>query len=270
MQAIDFHAHAFPDAIAERAIPALEEEGDIQAVLDGKLSSLLESMDLAGIETSVICSIATKPGQFDPILGWSLSIASERIVPLASIHPRDPRPVDRVRAVREAGLRGIKLHPYYQDFDLADESMFPLYAALEEHGLLVVCHTGFDLAFERVRRADPKRILTVLERFPDLRFVATHLGAWEDWEEAYAHLVGKPIYLETSFAVPYLDREEARRILLQHPPDRLLFGSDSPWAGQKESMDELRELGLPEAVERRLFRDNARRLLAVTAPGCGR
>jgi predicted TIM-barrel fold metal-dependent hydrolase len=170
--------------------------------------------------------------------------------------------VDRVRAVRDAGLPGIKLHPYYQDFDLADESMFALYAALEEQGLLVVCHTGFDLAFERIRRADPKRILTVLERFPKLRLVTTHLGAWEDWDEAYTHLIGKPIYLETSFAISYLGRDKARRILLEHPPDRLLFGSDSPWAGQRESMDELRALGLPAALERQLFRDNARRLLA--------
>ena len=49
MRIIDFHAHAFPDALAERAMPALEEEGNIKAALDGKISSLLRSMDEAGI-----------------------------------------------------------------------------------------------------------------------------------------------------------------------------------------------------------------------------
>jgi hypothetical protein len=123
----------------------------------------------AGIRTSVICSIATKPEQFDPILKWSKAIASPRIVPLPSIHPKGPDPVGQAHQVAEAGLLGIKLHPYYQDFDLDDEALFPLYRALDQLGLFVVCHTGFDFAFPRQRRADPVRILRVLERVPSLR-----------------------------------------------------------------------------------------------------
>jgi hypothetical protein len=65
----DFHTHAFPDALATRAIRALEAETDrVKARLDGRISSLLRSMDYAGIRRSVICSIATKPEQFDSIL----------------------------------------------------------------------------------------------------------------------------------------------------------------------------------------------------------
>ena len=93
----------------------------MKAKLDGRISSLLKSMDEAGIERSVICSIATKPEQFEPILKWSKEIASERIVPFASVHPADPLAAQQVRAVARAGLRGIKLHPYYQRFDLDEE-----------------------------------------------------------------------------------------------------------------------------------------------------
>jgi len=85
---IDFHAHAFPDALAERAIAHLEKEGNAKAFLDGKVSSLLASMDSAGIERAVVCSIATKPEQFAPILKWSREIASQRIIPLPSVHPK--------------------------------------------------------------------------------------------------------------------------------------------------------------------------------------
>ena len=65
---IDFHTHAFPDELAERVIKMLEDEGGVKARLDGKISSLLGSMDKCGIEKSVICNIATKPAQFDSIL----------------------------------------------------------------------------------------------------------------------------------------------------------------------------------------------------------
>lgn len=264
MRIIDFHTHAFPDAVAERAIPLLEEEGNIRARLDGKVSSLLRSMDAAGIEISVLCSIATRPGQFHSILRWSREIASGRILPVPSVHPGDPDLPEKARVVHAEGFRGIKLHPYYQDFVLDEDRMFPLYEAMESLGLFLVCHTGFDLAFERVRRADPVRILRVLERFPRLVLVTTHFGAWEDWEEVRRHLLGKPIYVETSFSMPLLAAEQAREILLAHPQDRILFGTDSPWTDQGEELARIRALGVGEERERSLLSDNALRLLGLS------
>lgn len=261
MSVIDFHAHAFPDALAERAIPQLEEEGDIKAALDGKVSSLLRSMDRFGIEKSVLCSIATRPEQFKPILRWSKDVASERLVPFPSIHPRDPA-ADNVRIVREEGLKGIKFHPYYQDFHLDEEAMLPIYEAAERLGLIFVVHTGFDLAFERIRRADPARIIKCLERFPRLKFVTTHLGAWEDWDEVRKHLLGRPIYMETSFSLSLIGPEKARELILAHPADRLLFGTDSPWEDQGEALRQIKALGLGAALEERLLCRNAEALLS--------
>ena len=262
---IDFHAHAFPDAIAARAISQLEHGGGVRAFLDGTVSTLLASMDGAGIGTSVICSIATKPEQFDPILKWSKEIASPRIVPLPSIHPKGPDPVGQARQVAEAGLRGIKLHPYYQDFDVDDEALFPLYRALDGLGLFVVCHTGFDFAFPRQRRADPVRILRVLERVPSLRLITSHMGAWEDWDEVEKHLLGKPITMDISLSIELLGRERARAMLLAHPADRILFGTDSPWASQAETLRLLRSLELGTEREQQLLGKNAEALLSPMA-----
>lgn len=260
---IDFHTHAFPDSLAERAMPQLEKEGNIRAVLDGKISSLLASMDRSGIEISVVASIATKPEQFEPILRWSKGIASDRLIPFPSIHPRDPRAAERVRIVHAEGLKGIKLHPYYQDCDVDDGMIFPVYEALEELGLILLCHTGFDFAFARVRRADPRRVLDVLERFPRLKFVTTHMGAWEDWDEVRAHILGKPIYVETSFSIGFLGRERSREMIFSHPEDRLIFGTDSPWEGQEKSLEEVRSLGLGPEREKRILSGNARSLLGL-------
>jgi uncharacterized protein len=258
---IDFHAHAFPDALAARAISQLEHGGGVKAFLDGRVSSLLASMDGAGICTSVVCSIATKPEQFDPILKWSQAVASPRIVPLPSIHPKDSDPVGQAHRVAEAGLRGIKLHPYYQDFTIDDESLFPLYRALDTLGLFVVCHTGFDFAFPRDRRADPLRILRVLDRVPSLRFIATHMGAWDDWDEVEKHLLGKPITMDISLSIELLGQERARAMLSAHPADRILFGTDSPWSSQSESLRMVRSLELDKEREQRLLSKNAEALL---------
>ena len=258
---IDFHAHAFPDALAVRAISQLEHGGGVKAFLDGRVSSLLASMDGADICTSVVCSIATKPEQFDPILKWSQAVASPRIVPLPSIHPKDSDPVGQAHRVAEAGLRGIKLHPYYQDFAIDDESLFPLYRALDTLGLFVVCHTGFDFAFPRDRRADPLRILRVLDRVPSLRFITTHMGAWDDWDEVEKHLLGKPITMDISLSIELLGQERARAMLSAHPADRILFGTDSPWSSQSESLRMVRSLELDKEREQRLLSKNAEALL---------
>jgi predicted TIM-barrel fold metal-dependent hydrolase len=170
--------------------------------------------------------------------------------------------VGQARQVAEAGLRGIKLHPYYQDFNVDDEVLFPLYRALDELGLFVVCHTGFDFAFPRQRRADPVRILRVLDRVPSLRLITSHMGAWDDWDEVEKHLLGKPITMDISLSMELLGRERARAMLSAHPADRILFGSDSPWSSQSETIGLLRSLGLGGELETKILGENADSLLA--------
>jgi len=262
---IDFHTHAFPDGLAERAVQALLEEGrkkyDVQAYLDGRISSLLASMDRSGIEKSVICSIATKPSQFDPIIKWSKQIMSDRIIPFPSLHPESPDAVEQVKQIKTEGFKGVKFHPYYQDFEIDGKRLFPIYEELQKQGLIAVMHTGFDLAFKRDRKCDPVKILRVLDAFPELRLVTTHLGAWEDWDEVEKHLSGKKIYMEISFSLDCMPKETARRIIMNHPKDHILFGTDSPWADQGQAVVQLRGLDLGEEREDLILRGNAITLL---------
>ena len=264
MKITDIHTHAFPDSLADRAMKKLVEEvkeDGVHAHLDGRVSSLLASMDDAGIERSVICSIATKPDQFEPILKWSRQVASDRLVPLPSIHPRDPDALARLERLKKEGFKGIKLHPYYQDFYLDEDVLLPIYQRLVDLDLMLVCHTGFDSAFPRVRRCDPARILAVATRFPKLKMIATHLGSWMDWDEVRRRLVGRPVYMEISYTLGQLPDAEARDILMKHPQDYLLFGTDSPWQDQGETLRKLRALNLGPERENAMVAGNAARLL---------
>jgi len=261
---IDFHTHAFPDTVAAKAIPTLEKAGNIAALTDGTIDALLASMDRAGIEKSVICSIATRPEQFDAILLWSHSVASSRIVPLPSIHPDDPDCVNRVYQIREEGFAGIKMHPYYQNYYLAEERLAPFYKAVCENELLLVAHCGFDIAFPRTRCADPAQILKLLTNFPKLRFVATHFGGWQLWDEVEEMLIGRDIYMEISFALKYLSKEQIRRMLHQHPREYLLFGSDSPWEDQAADLQALADLALEPNLFTAITETNAQKILWTT------
>jgi hypothetical protein len=165
--------------------------------------------------------------------------------------------MDRVRLIRDAGMQGVKLHPYYQGFVLDDERLFPLYDRISQEELVLVIHSGFDIAFPRVERADPARILKVATHFPDLRLVATHMGSWGQWAEVREHLIGRNIYIEISFALEFMVKEQARAMILDHPVTHILFGSDSPWSDQGETLALLKGLDLGHGVERRILRENA-------------
>jgi len=218
-------------------------------------------MDKAGIGRSVVCSIATKPAQFEKILEWSKQIRSERIVPFPSIHPKDPEARAHIRQIAEAGFKGVKLHPYYQQFEVDARSMDPVYEEICAQELCLVCHTGFDIAFPRDRIVDPQRIARVVAAFPDLKLVATHLLAWDDWDEVERHLLGKPIYTDFSMAIAFMGAERTKAMLLKHPREYVLFGTDSPWQDQGEELERFRAFKLGSEWEQSVLQDNARRLL---------
>jgi uncharacterized protein len=236
---------------------SLEHGAHIKAKLDGRVASLLKSMDAAGIERSVICSIATKPEQFAPIMKWSQEIASERIIPLASIHPDTPDPEAEVERIARAGLRGLKFHPHYMECPLDDPRTVRIARAAERAGLAMMLHTGYDLAFEKDDIASPERVRRLHEAAPGLRLCAAHLGGWERWEEVRRTLVGLPIYLETSYTFGRCPEDLLVDILLSHPPDHLLFGTDGPWTDPVREIARLRALPLPADLKRRMLWDNA-------------
>jgi len=261
---IDFHAHAFPDALASRAMKVLLAEApEAQAWLSGTVGDLLGSMDRVGIEQSVICCIATKPEQFEPIFRWCIEIRSERLIPFPSVHPADPAYLDRIRRIAGEGFRGVKLHPFYQDFFADEERMLRFYEEASRHDLIVVMHTGYDIAFPRIRRADPEKLLRIKEAFPTLKFITTHLGAWRLWDEAREYLIGREIYMEISFGLDELPPGQAREMIMAHPDGYILFGTDSPWTDQAKTLSLLKNLSLPEGKLKQVLAGNAASLLGT-------
>jgi uncharacterized protein len=260
---LDFHTHAFEDNLAAKAIPFLEDEGHVQAFTDGRVTSLIASMDRAGIARSVVCPIATKPSHFDGIRRWARDVRTTqpRLEMLLSIHPDDSDALAHVDETAAEGFKGLKFHPYYQHFTLDDERLFPLYERIAARGLFAVFHTGFDIAYPPDRVCDPVRVRRVIDTFPALKLVATHLGGWRDWENSRKYLIGRPVYIETSYCLEEMPAAEARAMILDHTPGHILFGTDSPWADQAEELARWRALGLPDDVLAAGLGGNAQRLL---------
>ena len=261
IRAIDTHCHVFPDSLAQRAISTLEESGPWRAVGDGTRAGLLASMDAAGINKAVACMIATRPGQEKSILAFCRQLRSERIVPFASVHPDSPDAGRWIEKIAEAGLGGIKVHPMYQDCPLDDSRMDPIFSAAAANNLLVTIHSGRDIAFPEDDRASAERIVRVVKRHRKVRFIATHLGGWQSWDQVSRHLLGLGMYVECSFSLQFLPVEDARKLIHGFGADRVMLGSDWPWVGQAQTIQELQRLDLCEAEMQAILYQNAAGLL---------
>jgi hypothetical protein len=265
----DSHTHAFPDHIAPGAMRSLVEGAKwmpVRTYHDGTLSGLLSSMDRCGIRRAIMCSVATRPTQVPKITDFSASVVSERIIPFPSIHPDFPQPEAEVERIASLGLKGLKFHPQYMNCAVDDPRCIRIARAAAGANLAMVIHAGYDLAFDRDDLASPQRIRALHEALPDLRILACHLGGWERWTEALEYIAGQAIYLEPSFCFGQCPNGLLLRIIERHPPQYLLFGSDSPWSDQAGDLEQFLNLPIPHQTKHRALWANAHRFAGIEMP----
>ncbi|MCK5558731.1 MAG: amidohydrolase family protein, partial [Candidatus Hydrogenedentes bacterium] len=203
------------------------------------------------------------------ILKWQKKIAKEhahRLFPLCSVHPHDRNPENWIRRIAEEGIGGVKLHPMYQDFSIDDERLWCIYEAIAEHDLLLEMHCGRDIGFPNdpvPDRASPQRVAAILRRFSGLKMLCTHMGGWQMWDQVETHLLGKDVYLGTSFALNHMTPERFRKMVQVHGAEKICFGSDWPWNDQDSELGRIEQSGLGKNTIRQLRTANAAQLLGL-------
>lgn len=261
---IDFHTHIYPDRVALQTVSAVRQRAGINAYTDGTLVGLKRSMTAAGIDLSVVAAVATKPEQVPSIHRWLMAIRQPGIEAMAAMHPADPLSSEEIKSLRKLGFRGFKLHPDYQDFFVDDHRVFPLYEAVAAEDMFILFHAGMDRGLPSPVHATPKRLASVHKAVPELCMIVAHLGGEDAYAETAEYLLGKDIYLDTSFVLRTMPGTYRERFLKEHPAERLLFASDSPWTDQGEELQFLLQLPfLTDADTEKICFSNAARLLGL-------
>ncbi|MEM4235361.1 MAG: amidohydrolase family protein [Candidatus Methanomethylicaceae archaeon] len=264
LMVIDFHTHIYPDHIAHSTVSFVCKRSGIKAYTDGTLNGLKRSMEEAGIDISVVAAVPTRPHQVKSIQNWLLSIRQPGIEVLGALHPHSPLSKEEIRYLKKMGIRGFKLHPDYQDFYVDDPMVFPLYEVIAEEGMFLLFHAGVDRGLPHPVHGTPKRFFRVHRTIPELRMVLAHLGGEFVYDETVKYLLGKDIYFDTSFVLQNAPLEFLKIIFKEHPADRILFATDSPWTNQKEELSFLSKLPFINADElEKICYYNAARLLGL-------
>jgi uncharacterized protein len=262
---IDFHTHIFPDDLAPKALSALLSNinGIYPPVTDGTKNSLLKNMNEWGIDISVVQPVITKQSQTLNINKWAKSICSDRLISFGGIYPHTDDYKRDIDFVVDLGLKGLKFHAEYQNFNLDDPKMLKIYDYALSRGLIILHHAGFDPGYPAPYKSSPKQFAKIVDAMRGGVIIAAHLGGHAQWDDVEKYLTGKNIYLDTAMGFEYFSHEQFLRIVKGHGADKILFASDSPWSSAKEEINTIKSLPLSEQETEMILGLNAKRILNI-------
>ena len=280
---IDIHTHTFPDKIAAATLDKLKHLSHTIPFTDGTAAGLAASMARAGVDRSVVMPVATSPRQVPHVNDASARMnelgAQTGVLSFGCMHPDFDGWKEELARVRDLGLKGIKLHPQYQDTDFDDPRYLRILDRCGELGLVVLTHAGLDIGMPGKDNCAPEMVARVLEQVGPVKLVLAHMGGWRQWDRVEALLPGTGVYLDTSFSLgeitplddghyrpgdlPLLDEAAFLRMVRRFGADRILFGTDSPWDDQETALARLRALPLEKSELDAILGGNARKLLEL-------
>jgi predicted TIM-barrel fold metal-dependent hydrolase len=183
--------------------------------------------------------------------------------------------IDEVkRCQQELGLIGIgELNPGRQHFYANDTKYYPLWGAISDAAMPVLFHTGMAGSGAGVRGGGGIKLKytqpipyldDVAADFPELTIIGAH-PAWPFQEEALAVARHKSNYFIdlSGWSPRYFPQSliDQSRTILQ---DKVLFGTDWPAISVDRWTSEFNAMKFPEEVSRKIYLDNARRVLGLT------
>lgn len=263
---IDFHTHAFPNALAPYARKSLLDgcEHIYTPVTDMTVTGLIEHMDVSGIDMSIVQPVITKPSQTKTLNEWAKSIESDRLISFGGVHPDTLDFKQDIDFICSLGLKGIKFHPEYQNFYVDEPKMLKFYDYALSKGLILLFHAGYDPAYPPPFKSSPQMFKFIVNEMKGGTIVAAHLGGQVQWDDVLNHLAGEDIYLDTSMGFEFFSKEIFLRIVKKHKAEKILFGSDSPWSDAGKEIGIIKTLKLSDDEKKGILGKNAQRILNIS------
>ncbi len=266
---IDIHVHFFPPSLFQAIWRYFETPSHglwkVKYKIHGE--ELVNELIGYGVKRITTLVYAHKPGLADYLNDFVYESASRypELIPFGTVFAGDGRCEKVAKTIFEQyEFIGIKLHPFVSNEQVDDKRFFPVYEIMEVLGKILVTHTGSVPSYQRTDGAS--RLGNVLNKFPRLKVIVAHCGAFEYGD--YRSLVKDFEFVYFDTAMNCIHNElfsnncPGRHFFIEHQ-DRILFGSDFPNLPYEYSyqVEAIKRLKLGKSIERKIFNDNAMKLL---------
>ncbi|MGP6177066.1 amidohydrolase family protein [Microbacterium sp. A196] len=280
--AIDMHVHVEVDGHGHTSLPDdLNEAATKYFSTDAgrpDLDSIAEYYRERKMAAVVFSVDAETHLEHPPISSAEIAEGAARnndvLIPFGSVDPNRDDAVERVaRLIGDHGVRGFKFHPTVQNFDPSDVRYQPIYAALQDAGVVALFHTGqtgigAGLPGGRGLRlglSNPMLLDGVAAENPDLQIIMAHPSVpWQD--EALSVATHKHnTWIDLSGWSPKYFPAELVRYANSLLKKRVLFGSDFPLITPDRWLKDVEQTALKPEVMPGILKGNAARLLGLDA-----
>ncbi|MBR5155316.1 MAG: amidohydrolase [Clostridia bacterium] len=260
---IDSHCHIYPEKIAAKAVGATDKFYGVTSHGKGTVKHLMERCKSEGVDHAIVQSVATTPKQVKSInefIAVEVSNSNGFLTGLGTLHPDSENIAEDIEYLKSLGLKGVKLHPDIQQFEVDNKKLFKMYEICEKENLTMLVHTG-DYRYDF---SNPDRVINVLTNFPKLKFIGAHFGGWSVWEEASEKLSKfRNFYVDCSSSFGFSNKADFKEITLRYGTDKVLFGTDYPMWGLKDELETFFTLGFDDETNRKILSENAKKLFEI-------
>ena len=258
----DAHGHIFPEKIASKAVSAIGKFYDIEMYSgDGVSDAILSSGKKINVTHYLVCSTATTTHQVESINRFIVEECKTHteFVGFGTLHPDYEDIEGQVQFCIDNGLKGIKLHPDFQTFNIDDKKAYKIYEVTEGR-LPVLFHTGDN----RYDFSSPIRLRKVLDDFPKQIVFGAHFGGYRRWQDSVDYLAGhENVYYDTSSSLPFMSAEQGKELVSKFGTEKLFFGTDFPMWKHTEELERFMNLNLTHEQNKAILADNFKNFFGI-------
>lgn len=253
---IDAHAHIYPQKIAEKATAAIGAFYDIKMQMpSGIPERLIEEGSAAGVSKFIVHSVATKAEQVKSINDFIIKEISEHkeFIGFMTLHEdlSEEEIDEEINRCVAAGIKGIKLHPDFQKFNIDGENAEKIYRVTGKR-LPILFHTGDN----RYDYSNPARLMRVAKNHPEMRFIGAHFGGYRKWDELDGYKKLDNVFFDTSSSLPFISEKLAKKLIDEFGAERFFFGTDFPMWDAKGEIERFMSIPLTSAERDKIFYKN--------------
>lgn len=266
MPVVDVHTHIYPDKIAAKAVAAVGkfycyDEMSGEGTPDD-LSNLCASSPITHCIVHSVATTAKSVPSINSFLAEQGRLHPE-FTAFGTMHHDFPDKEAEVERALNLGIRGFKLHPDTQEVNMNDPRLMEFYEIIAGRVPLIV-HTG-DYRYDY---SNPKRLMNIMDTFPDLVVDAAHLGGWSIYDVGFDILHAKPfggerLFVDVSSAFAWIGRRHMRELIRMWGVDRVMFGSDYPMWDPRFELNELMCCDLTDDELEKILHLNAERFAGL-------
>lgn len=261
MQIIDIHTHIYPDKIARKATDSVRDFYQIEGSnMDGTVEMLLRRGAEAGISRYVVLPVSNAANRVRSINSFIVEQVKEHdcFIGFGTVHADMEGLEEEVDWILDQGLRGIKMHPDSQRFDIDDPRLFPMYEMVQGK-IPVLLHMGDP----RYNYSHPARLRHILNVFPHLEVIAAHFGGYRMFHTARELLWDTNCVFDISSAMMFMEQGEPEKYIHSYGAERMAYGTDYPLWDPVTEVRQFQKLKLTDDQFDQISHKTAERILGL-------